>query len=107
MFQIKVPSNILIAGASGSGKTIFTFKLIKHADELFTEKFDRIIYHYGIWQSIFNTVENVEFIEGWPDHTKFTNNKKPILIVIDDLMVESGKSDIDKFFTKYSHHYNL
>jgi hypothetical protein len=66
--------------------------------------FAKIIWYYDEMQPIYDG-ENVEYIHGLPDMNSFTG-VHPILIILDDLMGETGKSVID-IFTKGSHHRNL
>jgi len=65
---------------------------------IFTEKIEKVLYFYEIWQSIFKRyVVQVEFIQGPPsvEDLKSADRK---LVVLDN---------ITKIFTVYSHHYNF
>jgi len=91
---------------SGSGKSVFTFKLIEYAEELITPPPKKILYCYGEYQEIFDNFRHVNFHQGLPDLSEFIGNKEPILMVLDDLMSEWNE-EISKLFTKYSHHRNI
>jgi hypothetical protein len=105
------PASISVSGISGSGKTHFTFKLIKNRNEMFTPPPGKIMYCYGVWQSAFSEIENiVEFKEGLPtkeDIEEFADGNHNLMI-LDDLMSEISESKIaEKIFTMYSHHKNI
>ena len=106
----KSGSPIVIAGPTGSGKTVWTFKLLKN--DMFTEKIESILYCYGVYQNFFDyfNIPNLTFHEGLPSHdeVKQLNNGKFHIIVLDDLMEEIVKSvETQNLFTKYCHHYNI
>ena len=65
----------------------------------------KIIYCYGEYQNLFSDFPSVEFNQGLPDISQF-NGRQPVLLVLDDLMSESG-DDVEKIFTKFSHHRNI
>jgi len=66
---------------------------------------EKIIYCYGEYQNLFSQYPNVEFNQGLPDVTQFDGQKR-VLLILDDLMSESG-DDVEKIFTKFSHHRNI
>jgi hypothetical protein len=65
------------------------------------------VYYYAEFQKKLNVDLGhlVEFKEGCPEMSDFSDNKR-VLVIIDDLMSECG-SEISKLFTKGSHHRNL
>lgn len=101
----KHPFTAIIAGSTGSGKTVFTFRFISEVRSLVTPSPEKIIYCYGEYQEIFNDYTHVEFVEGLPVINQF-DGKQRILLVIDDLLSETGDS-VEKIFTKGSHHRNI
>jgi RNA helicase len=103
--QFKHPFSCLIAGPSGSGKSVFTFRLIDEAAEQITPPPHKIVYCYGEYQSHFNNYPHVKFVEGLPDLSQF-NGEHRTLLIIDDLMTEAG-SEVSNIFTKFSHHRNI
>ena len=99
---LKHPFTSLISGATGSGKTQFTLKLIKHASKVINPIPEKIIWCYGVYQNAFRELPHVEFHEGIPDLAMFDGQKRTLLI-IDDLMHETDDR-VTKIFTKISHH---
>lgn len=108
-FQIlKAPSTIILAGSSGAGKTYWVrdFLLnLKHFSSV--RKFHKILWCTDDVSSIPQEIRHMVIPhKGIPD---FKNKgKKPMLIIIDDLMSDGGYSDnVQRCFTKYSHHRNI
>lgn len=104
--RLQAPFALGVIGMSGSGKSVFTFRLIEYADEMITPPPKKIIYCYGEYQELFDNFRHVIFHQGLPDLDEFVGNKEPILLVLDDLMAEWNE-EISKLFTKYSHHRNI
>lgn len=100
--QLKHPATMIVAGPTSCGKTVFTTNLIK--SRLFDVEFDEVIWCYSESGSVANRLPNVEYNEGLPSDSMFDG--KPKLLVLDDLMHESGDS-VAKLFTKKSHHCNV
>jgi len=47
MLPLQHPATVLKAGPSRAGKTCFLTKLLKHKDNMFTVKFNYIVWCYG------------------------------------------------------------
>jgi len=104
--KVQNPASFLLARASGVGKTYWIFRFINHKDEIFTEKIEKVLYFYEIWQSIFEKyVDQAEFIQG-PSSVEHLKSADRKLVILDDLM-NSNKELITKIFTVYSYHYDF
>jgi len=99
------PFTCVISGPTGSGKSVFVQRLLKHATTVISPSPERILYCYGIYQEIFSKIEGVEFNEGLPSLDEFDEGKHS-LVIIDDLMHETNDV-VAKLFTKVSHHKNV
>ena len=99
------PFTSIVCGPTGCGKTRWIFRLIENADKIISPSPTRILYCYGEYQALFARYPGVEFNDGLPDISKF-DGKEPTLLIIDDLMNETN-SDVEKIFTRMSHHRNL
>jgi hypothetical protein len=102
------PFTALVAGPTGSGKTVFVSKILESHEKYIKPKIDKIIYCYSIWQPQFEVLKksNIEFYEGIYDITNL-NSQFNNLLILDDLMREaSGNEQILDMFTKGSHHKN-
>jgi hypothetical protein len=107
------PCCISFSGMSGSGKTTLLYKILKNRKELFTTPPEKIMYFYGVWQKMFDSMERelpVDFVEGLPAKDiidEFADGTSRC-IVLDDLMSDVVKSiDMQHIFTRGSHHKNI
>jgi hypothetical protein len=96
----KHPFTAIVAGPTGCGKTFFLLDFIKHANEVVKPQPTQILWCYGTYQTVFDTIQGVEFHDGIPDVSQL---QRGTLLILDDLMHEAGDK-VDKIFTKYSHH---
>ena len=109
------PFTCIVAGCTQSGKTVWVKSLLENAQTTISPTPQRIIWCYGQWQpSYFDTMRimpGIEFNEGIPDdidNADYLHVSQRNLIVLDDLMAQSGKDKrISDLFTKGSHHRNL
>ena len=113
--QFKHPFTALVAGATGSGKTVLIRRLLRN--HVWTianvnESKLRVIWIYGAWQNEYNIplapdsveVAYMQTLPGVDDIQSF----KPHLIIVDDLMHEmSNNKEMSDWFSKYSHHNNI
>ena len=101
----KHPFTSLIAGPTGSGKTMFIKKFVENIREMVTPVPDRIVWCYGEYQTLYAFVNGVEFHECLPK-LETLDPSLTHLIVIDDLMTEVDAT-VTSLFTKKSHHRNI
>lgn len=107
----KHPFTTMLAGPSGSGKTFLVRDILKHHKTLMYNMSNfKVLWSYGQWQSLYTEkVEGVSisYVEGLPDQQAI-EERKPSLIVIDDLMTElANDKKMTNLFTKGSHHMNI
>ena len=109
----KHPFSMVASGPSGSGKSVWTKKLL--LSSLIQPSPERIIWCYGQWQPLYDNIRKriprIEFVNGKPDHLNdqhYINVGKRNLLVFDDLMTEAkcDQRNAD-LFTKGSHHRNI
>lgn len=110
-FVFAHPFTCMIAGPTGSGKTVCTIKILQNNTKLINPPPDRIIYCYAENQPSFDELLEVyppvEFVHGLPDCDNIDPNQNN-LIVLDDLMQECKNDEgILKLFTTDSHHKNI
>lgn len=101
----KHPFTALIAGPTGSGKTVFVTKFLEHLPAMVDPIPQEIVFCFGIYQSSYDAMKGVHFHEGLPDIEQWEGDKRR-LVVLDDLMAETDDR-VTKLFTKGSHHRNL
>lgn len=97
----------MIAGPTSSGKSFFTTRFLKHLDDLTDASFVQVVYcaPESSYPDLSECRIPVRFLDCIPDAAMFAD-KAPRLVVIDDLMRESGEQVVD-LFTKHSHHLGL
>jgi GTPase SAR1 family protein len=99
------PFTALVAGPTGCGKTVFVQRFLQHLPDMVDPGPEEIIWCYGEWQPLYNTLKGVQFVEGLPDVEQWKGDKRR-LVIIDDLMSETDER-VTKLFTKGSHHRDL
>ena len=114
-FQLVHPFTCMVAGMTGSGKTVWVQSLLQQAQTVIDQPPERIIWCYSQWQNAYTQllmmIPTIEFVKGIPESLE-TDSYLDVnirnLIVIDDQMIEAGKDNrIVNLFTKGSHHRNL
>ena len=99
------PFTCIVSGPTGSGKSVFTLKLIEHAQEIISTPPERILFCYGEYQNLFDNCLGVEFHDGLSKVSSFDGMKRTLL-VMDDLMTSTDDRVVD-IFTNIRHHRNL
>lgn len=102
-----IPSTVLIAGGTGSGKSTLVSKLISNKELCFRKPIRRVIYCYRVYQKSFEDLKDVEFHEGIPDFSSIQGEEESgIILILDDLMHQINKETAE-CFTVHSSKQNL
>ena len=80
-------------------------EFLKNKEQMMIPTPHEVVWCYGEWQSAYEQMKDVTFMEGLPSTQQWTDGK-PRLIILDDLMSEADDR-VTKLFTKGSHHRNL
>ena len=105
------PSNIIVSGPTGSGKTQFVSRILKsrNIDPFPT----RILYLYSEWQqeydNLLESLPEITFQRGFPDQLMdlFVPSQNNLLILDDQMSKAGDTKELADLFTKGSHHRNL
>ena len=87
----------MVAGMTGSGKTVWVQSLLQQAQNVIEPPPERIIWCYSQWQpaysELLNTVPNIEFVKGIRknlEQDSYFDDNKSNLIVIDSSIGDGG-----------------
>lgn len=109
--KIKLPSNMIISGATSSGKTTWLIKFLRHASALIEPPPKSILYAFGQVHDKLAEIESlgshVHILNGIPTDEDLHRLEKPALVVLDDLLTSMSKSYLERLFMIKSHHMNL
>lgn len=106
----------MVSGATGSGKTMWVYRLLQHLPDMYVEEPPvETMYCYGIHQPLFDEMEttlpNFRLHQGVPsaeELDQFTSDHQHRLIILDDLMQQVVKNDqMELLFTQGCHHRRL
>ena len=93
------PFTSIVAGPIGCGKTTFVVSLLRHSHTLVNLPPEKITCDWQLLYSSLSTIHpKLECVEGLPDLSSFDSKNRNV-VVIDDLMSETGES-VTKLFTK-------
>ena len=82
------PFTMILAGATGTGKTHFVLKLIDNMHTIIKPTPSHIVYYFMEDQPIFGDYPEVEFRHGTPTRSEM-DDLRDTLVVFDDMMMES------------------
>ena len=103
----------MLLGPTSCGKSFFVRQLLLPQNELIVESPESIMYCYGQYQPLFDTIkseiDNIQFVHGIPDNIEdYLTLPKRKLVILDDVMQQvANDSRVTKLFVQGSHHMNL
>ena len=101
------PFTCIVSGPSGCGKSSLVKAIIQH--DVIEPRPDNIVWLYAEDQPLYQSMKNVEFIQGIPEdlETRFQRRYNNVLI-LDDLMTQCHSDErLTRLFSVGSHHKNL
>lgn len=115
LIKFETPTSIFIAAPSGSGKTVLTKNILKHADGMFKVPPSKIYFCYSVWQDLYTEmktdVKNIEFYQGLPSMEVLNDWGSEYghkILVLDDLMIKGVDSEeLIHMMCVGSHHSNF
>jgi hypothetical protein len=111
--RLQHPFTCIVAGPTSCGKTQFVKRLLAAKDTMIHEPPKNIIWCYSEYQPAYveltSQVPGISFVEGIPQTLlEDLDTSVPNLVVLDDMMCESGKDKrVTNLFVRGSHHRNL
>ena len=108
--RLRLPFTAQSIGSTSSGKSTLIRHLLDAAAVMFNPPPHRKLYVWGVWQSGFDEMTDVEFLtpsQLTPEFLKPESLGGPTILVLDDVSDEIDGKLLEKLFTAYSHHFNL
>ena len=105
--KLQHPFTCIVSGPSGCGKSSLVKAIIQH--EVIKPRPDKILWLYAEDQPLYQSMKNVEFVQGIPEdlETRFQRRHNNVL-VLDDLMTQCHSDErLTRLFSVGSHHKNL
>lgn len=112
---IQTPFRLTVSGSSGTGKTQWIQRFIRHHQQIIGHTFDTILFLYGEYQQLFDDIKQehpaITWCEGFCHETVLDvlhPDKSRKLLILDDLLNEISKDKlIESFYIRKSHHWNV
>ena len=101
------PFTCIVSGPSGCGKSSLVKAILQH--DVIEPRPNNIVWLYAEDQPLYQSMKNVEFIQGIPEdlETRFQRRHNNVLI-LDDLMTQCHSDErLTRLFSVGSHHKNL
>jgi hypothetical protein len=100
---------MILCGATGSGKTQWLIKFLNNYSDMIEPTPNKILYCYGEMNDTIINLKNkgIETFNGMPDQDMLQAQEKPLLLILDDLMLNVNKDFLDLLFTRGSHNWNV
>lgn len=111
---INTPFRLTVSGSSGTGKTRWIQRFIRHHKEITGCVFNTILFMYGEYQPLFDDIKHehpeILWCEGFCHEfvlDKIQQDSTHKLMIIDDLLNEISKDKLlESFYIRRSHHWN-
>jgi len=115
MYPLPECTSIAVSGTTMSGKSFWTFRLLREKEAMFSSPPEKVLYCYGIYQPLFEKIEQelpfVTFHEGLPSEDtlkEHSSSNSCNLVILDDLMDGvTTSAEMESLFVKGVHHLHL
>lgn len=103
------PFTLILTGATGSGKTQWLVKFLEHYKHLIEPTPSKIFYCYGEPNEKVLRLrkKEIDVFHGVPDEEMIKEKSKPLLLILDDLLLNLKSDFLDLLFTRGSHNWNV
>uniref|UniRef100_A0A914IH82 AAA+ ATPase domain-containing protein n=1 Tax=Globodera rostochiensis TaxID=31243 RepID=A0A914IH82_GLORO len=100
---------MIISGPSSSGKSTFLLNLVAEYRELIDPTPASILYCFGEMSTIVPVLQKagISVYAGVPPEELIRRQTKPLLLILDDLLMSIDEKYLSELFTKKSHHQNF
>lgn len=107
--KFRMPFGAIVSGPSSSGKTSWLIRFLQHHRKMIEPAARSVLYAYGEYHAHIPALEKAGIAThpGLPDDETLRQAEKPLLLIMDDLMLASNEEYLSNLFTKKSHHQNI
>jgi hypothetical protein len=100
---------MIISGPSSSGKSTLLLRFIAEAHSLITPPPKSMLYCFGEMSTIIPDLQKIGIpvYSGVPPEELIKRQEKPLLLILDDLLLSISEDYLSKLFTAKSHHQNF
>lgn len=104
--KFQIPGGMILGGASSSGKTTLLLKILDNYEQMFEPVPQQIVYAYGQYHGHVPQLQarGITVHSGPPSDEFLAKCKKPLLLVLDDLMLSVSEEYLSELYTKKNHH---
>src|SRR5689334_21259069 len=105
--MFKAPFTMIISGSTGSGKTQWLMRFLRHAKEMIDPPPEKILYCFGEMNPEILRLKQqgeINTHNGVPDPELVKQHQ---LLVLDDLMLNMENDFLDLLFTRGSHNWGV
>jgi GTPase SAR1 family protein len=104
--KLKLPFGMILAGPSSSGKTTFLLKFIAESMDLIEPRPQSILYAFGEMSSVVQILQKagISVYAGVPPEELIKRQPKPLLLILDDLLLAIDEKYLNNLFLAKSHH---
>jgi len=105
----KLPFGMILSGPSSSGKSSFLLKFIADSQDLIDPSPKSVLYCFGEMNDNIPILQKsgVNVYAGVPPEELIKSYSKPLLLILDDLLLSIDEKYLSELFTKKSHHQNF
>nr|CAD2196650.1 unnamed protein product [Meloidogyne enterolobii] len=106
---LKLPFGMILSGPSSSGKSSFLLKFIADSQDLIDPQPKSVLYCFGEMNDNIPILQKsgVNVYAGVPPEELIKSYSKPLLLILDDLLLSIDEKYLSELFTKKSHHQNF
>lgn len=107
--KFRLPFGMVVSGPSSSGKTTWLLRFLPYLNDLVSPAPLSVLYAYGQYHENVPKLEasGIHTFPGLPDDATLRKYKKPMLLVLDDLLSTADEKYLTDLYTKKSHHQQI
>jgi hypothetical protein len=107
--KFKLPAGMIVAGPSSSGKSTLVMKMLENYHEMFDPVPEEVLYCYGQFHKLVPKLQSEGIVvhAGLPSEETLDKARRPLLLVLDDMMLSASEKYLSDLYTKKNHHQQI